>query len=304
MSSWFRLALRLQRFELAALTAVAALLALASILIAIQLGRITAAYPYCFGSAAEGGRACIAAQADFAPWDQVAENLLWLGWVAPVVLGAVWAVPIVAREVEQQTAALVWSLSVSRLRWLAGRSLPVFAYTVGLLAIVGLSAEILTQARIAGSDPGFARYDQRGLVLPLRGALAFAVALAVGAIVGRTLPSLIAGIAITAVMLFAVSLGLDQWRRADAEVVLVGATQGSSISQGLVLEPVAVMPDGSVVPEREADGLPEGSFTDAVLVLPATRYWLWLGREASLVGALTVVAAAGGAYTVAHRRPL
>lgn len=301
---WIVLAVGLQGFELIALTLAGVALAISSLFVAAHLEGVASRHPACFGLTAVGGSDCIGAQAEFAPWEQIGENLLWIGWAAPVLVGVMWGAPIVAREIEQHTAPITWSLAVSRSRWLAGRAMPIAVATVLLLGLLGFSSELLTQARMAGDDPGFLRYDQRGVLLPLRAALAFTVALTVGAILGRTLPSLMVATAITASILVMLNLGLDQWRRVGAEVVPVGAAPGSSVDHGLVLAPVAIMPDGSVVPENRTDGLPDNSFTDAVLVLPASEYWLWVGREAALIMTLTALAAIIGPAVVGRRNPL
>jgi ABC-type transport system involved in multi-copper enzyme maturation permease subunit len=45
--------------------------------------------------------------------------------VTPFVVGILLGVPLVSLEIEKRTAPLAWSLSLSRIRCLAGRTLPL-----------------------------------------------------------------------------------------------------------------------------------------------------------------------------------
>lgn len=300
MTGWARIALRMQRAELLILAV--ALVALAGVLgfAAWQFASVHAAYPACFGPDSLGGLECIAAQDQLAPWANVFEIGLSLAWASPVAIGVVLGTPIVAREIEQQTASISWSLAASRTRWLIERTWPVLLVTLVALACVGLAAEVLAQNAAPDGDPGFGRYDQRGPLLAARGILALTVALAVGAQLGRVLPALLIAPVITVLLLLMVSLGLGQWRLSEAEIVLLGSDPGD----GLVLDDVAVLPDGSVITREEASRLPEDSFSEGSWVLPADAYGAWLAREAALLLALTAAGFTCAVAIVRKRRPL
>lgn len=299
----FRLPLRLQRTELTVLLAALALLAAADVIVALNFASITAANPTCFGPDAVGGTSCPEALDAFASWDTFAENLLWVGWGMPVIVGAVLGAPIVAAEVERGTAQIIWSLVLSRWRWLVLRSIPPLIVIVLALTIVGVAAEALHQARAAGHEPGFLRYDQRGVILPARAVLSFAVAVSIGAWIGRVLPAVLIAILVTVALILLINLGLDGLRPLDA-VVMEPGEAAPELVNGLVLDRVAILNDGRVVAADDARGLPQEDRIDAFRVLPTDRYAYWVGLEAAALGVAAAAAAMIGVHHIRRRRPL
>jgi hypothetical protein len=110
--------------------------------------------------------------------------------VVPGLLGIFWGAPLVARELETGTYKLAWTQSVTRTKWLGTK-----------LALVGLSAALvagLTSLMATWwSSPVdrvnmnvFTTFDQRGLV-PVGFALfAFALGVAIGVSLRRTIPAM------------------------------------------------------------------------------------------------------------------
>ena len=129
---------------------------------------------------------------------QVGQALLY---AAPPVIGAFWGAPLIARELETGTDRLVWAQSISRWRWLATK-----VGFAGLAAIVitGLLSFAVTwwskpidDALNAGQDSDFylprmfpPTFSARGLVPIGYAAFAFALGVAVGLVVRRTLVAL------------------------------------------------------------------------------------------------------------------
>ncbi|OLT16056.1 transmembrane transport protein [Actinomadura sp. CNU-125] len=110
----------------------------------------------------------------------------------PVVLGAFWGAPLIARELELGTHRLVWSQSVTRRRWLLART----AF-VGLAAMIftGLVALLLTWAaspydRVAADRFGAIEFGARNIAPIGYAFLAVALGTAVGLFVRRTLPAM------------------------------------------------------------------------------------------------------------------
>ncbi|MFC5750950.1 ABC transporter permease subunit [Actinomadura rugatobispora] len=110
----------------------------------------------------------------------------------PVVIGAFWGAPLVARELELGTHRLVWNQSVTRRRWLAGR-----------VAFAGLAAMILTGAagllltwaaspydQVAADRFGTVEFGARNIVPIGYAFLAFALGTVTGLLVRRTLPAM------------------------------------------------------------------------------------------------------------------
>lgn len=120
----------------------------------------------------------------------------------PVVLGAFWGAPLIARELELGTHRLVWSQSVTRRRWLIAR----MAFTaLAAMAVTGLAALLLTWAaapydRVASDRFGAIEFGARNIVPIGYAFLAFTLGTTLGLLVRRTLPAM----AITGVVFLAV----------------------------------------------------------------------------------------------------
>lgn len=299
MSDWARLALKLHRFELAFLAIALLMLAVAMALVAWQLNVISGANPECFGLA--GGPHCPDVLDKFILPDQIAETLLRLTLAAPLA-GVFLGAPVVAREIEAGTAQFTWAFARSRVAWALARSLPIAAVLFGLLAIVGWAGQWLVEARATGQDIGFNEADVRGFGVPLRGLLAFTGAVLCGALFGRVLPALLAAIPVYVVALLMIGLLLGPWRSSESIVQPMG--RGEIRPGAFIIEPVAILPDGSVIPEDRSDGMPEGSFQDALRLLPASTASIWILRE---LAAISLMSGALGALALAvtrRRRPL
>jgi ABC-type transport system involved in multi-copper enzyme maturation permease subunit len=114
---------------------------------------------------------------------------LFLGpYIVAIMLGA----PLVAREVEQGTAPLSWSLIGSRHRWLVARAAAMLALLVPLLVAFGLAGDMLEGASNPGVDPWatFDAYMLRGLPVVSWALVAFALAAMLGTLLGRTMPAI------------------------------------------------------------------------------------------------------------------
>ena len=113
--------------------------------------------------------------------------------VLPFIAGALLGVSLVAREIEQRTASIAWSLSASRRRWLLARFGLLAAILGVVLALPAVTAGVLEGVRMPWIDPGssFHDYALRGPVVVARGLAAFAIAVLAGALLGRVLPGLI-----------------------------------------------------------------------------------------------------------------
>ena len=103
-------------------------------------------------------------------------------------------VGVVAPEIEAGTAPSAWVLARSRARWLRGRMLP------SLLAATACSPCSPSRRRSCGwrgsrtcrtRGSTSMTPSLHGLILVAKGLAAYGVALAVGALLGRTLPSVI-----------------------------------------------------------------------------------------------------------------
>ena len=132
---------------------------------------------------------------------------------APLALlatGALIGAPLIAREIEQRTQLVAWTQSVSRRRWYAVKAVAL----AGGLAVIGLIAGLtngwLERPLIDGGLmtsrwPWFFSAD---LALIGDVLLAFALAVALGAWLRRTLPAVGGALAGSLVLLIATGLGI------------------------------------------------------------------------------------------------
>ena len=130
----------------------------------------------------------------------------------PFLLGLLGGVPIVARELEAGTAQTAWSLNGSRVRWLARQVAPiavVLGAAMTLAAVVAIPvADLWVRWGYGGAS---SLIGLHGLLAVVRAFGAFGVGLAVGALLGRTLPAFIFGVALALALLYATGQARETW---------------------------------------------------------------------------------------------
>jgi hypothetical protein len=141
--------------------------------------------------------------------------------LTPAVIGIFWGAPLIAREVESGTFRLAWNQSVTRTRWLAVK---LAAVGLASVAAAGLLSLMLTwwagpidrAAVLANGHNSFACgrfnpaiFDTRGIVPIGYAAFAFALGVAVGLLIRRTLPAM----AVTLAVFAAVQIVMPVWIR-------------------------------------------------------------------------------------------
>jgi hypothetical protein len=186
------------------------------------------------------------------------------------VIGALVGAPLVAREIEQRSQLAAWTQSVSRRRWYTTK---VAALAAGL-AVAGLAAGFandwlqrpLTEGGLTSSHwPWFVSID---LALAGEAVLAFALAVAVGAWLRRTLPAIGGALIGSAVLL------LGAWW-AVRTLTPASRTTGPGFT---------VPPGGWIIQAQAGQGIPYH---------PASQYWplqvtflaILLALAAALLGA-------------------
>lgn len=231
----------------------------------------------------------------------------------PFIAGLVIGVPIVAREMEQRTALIAWPLAGSRLRWLAWRSLPPFLLVLVLSSVVAVAADQLMHAYFPRSDIGFYQYADRGVPLVMRTLLMVVAGIAIGAVIGRTLPALLVGIGLSVVVSAGLAVALPHWVPSTeltlAEVVdagpgslntdvkyrtpegeLVDADAGQSMVEAAFAADSNSEPDPSTMPAEVIYGIAAGRYDEVVM------------RESAAIGLGIVGMGAIAAFAVKGRR--
>src|SRR5215210_8103320 len=122
LASTLRLTFKLHRFEALAVLAGGAVLTIAALVVALRLQAVgVPADCWAVQSAVptEPSPACLRLLEAFFEVDNTeARRLFQSLTVFPIAAGVLLGAPAVAREVERGTAALAWTLSGSRRRWL------------------------------------------------------------------------------------------------------------------------------------------------------------------------------------------
>src|SRR3954471_6144662 len=145
-------------------------------------------------AACAGGGSCQPASIDVGALDDQLKLLATALVAVPALLGAFWAAPLVARELENGTHRLVWTQSVTRTRWLAVKLAVVGAASI---AATGLLSWMVTwwshpMDRLAQNQFGAGMFGQRNIAPIGYAALAFAIGVAAGLLLRWTLPAMAA----------------------------------------------------------------------------------------------------------------
>lgn len=208
-------ALRPLRTELVGVAGLTALLLLSAGVVAARL--LAFDLPAACLDPASADAACQGRQFDATAYRSFAES--WIGplrvgaALLPALAGIVLGLSTVAKELDQRTAVLAWSVGPSRRRWMLQRVVPL---TVGVF-LLGVACERLIVALIHLVDPGTVDIPQQfetmaysGFAPAASGISAFGVTVVVGAMLGRLLPSLLAAGAFVLFASLLIQQGNDQ----------------------------------------------------------------------------------------------
>ena len=300
-----RLTYRINRFEIRAILAATALSIVVSALVIWWLR--TSGYAECI-VATEITVGCLELQGLGAWATRIASVSLQLATAFPVLAGLLLGVPLIARELDKGTARLAWSLGPQRRRWYLQRVLPVVVVVAVAAMAIGIVAEQLTALFSPGVDlaSSFTGFRGRGVLLATGAVLVVSVAVAVGAIVGRQIPTLAVALVLGGLTLVAV--GEVHRRILDPEAVrLTGEnyyTHDLPVGDGRF-----ELPDGRVVTYDELvtidPTIAERGFDYPYVQfgIPRERYREIETREAVAHVVLSVGFLAAGAVVVGRRKP-
>ena len=233
--------------------------------------------------------------------------VIFLSFAAGLFLG----VPIVAREIERGTTRLAWSLAPSRTRWYLARMVPILVLLAILAFIAGLAAERFIAASTSETDlsNSFTAFGFRGLLIASRAVFIFAVAVAVGAIIGRSLPAIIFAAVIATVGLAGGERVHQEILKREAVAIPADPNGGGAKPGDLYIDQKFVLPDGRLVDYSyfggadpyDENGNPK--YPIDVLLIPGERYRFVETREAVALAGGSLVALALAGFVVTRRRP-
>jgi ABC-type transport system involved in multi-copper enzyme maturation permease subunit len=312
-----RLTFLLHRFTLVAVSAMLILVSAAAFFLAYRLGAVAVtveclnAWPR-VGPGAPSA-ACQASASEFRSIDGAwaAPLLGAMGGVGPLA-GLLAGAALVAREIEDGTAAVAWSLSPSRMRWLVGRVAPVAVLLLVLSAIASVAATELAGARYPGLDPSLSFYNgsSHGLTPVAAGMVVFAAAVFAGSLLSRVLPALIVGSVLGLFLVGGVFFSENVWF--PGQTIVVDARVGNDYRGAYGLDTVVQLSSGEFKPQMDFSvdfdsqgnviGLPAGAALVDRLI-PGTRHPFVDAVEAAAMGAMAVCLLAATAFVVRRRRP-
>jgi hypothetical protein len=252
-------------------------------------------------------------QGTMAVWlERIARASLGIVPIFPIVAGLLAGGPIVARELETGTARLAWSLGPSRLRWFGQRAVPLLVLAAAAGLAIGLIAEALAHQQFPTVNLGqsFVIFRGRGLLIAAETVLVASIALALGAILGRAIPTLI----LSLVLVWAIGLAVDKVdRQLLTNEAVLSADGEYDYENSLFIDSRFQLPDGSLVnyaelvaihPEIDQQGFDGSSgIRNVILYIPGSRYPEIVAREALIAAGLSATFVAVAAISVMRRRP-
>jgi len=310
-----RITLRLHRFEIVAFVLLAALGVAATAYVVAELDAVGYG-PHCIEAMRRGAATPAGCEFKINEFYEIVSSqagiVSTLSTIIPFVAALLLGVAVIGREIERGTTRLAWALAPSRQRWYLHRLVPVLLIVAGATLVLGIAADRLLAATEPGLDPAnaFAQFGFRGVVLAARAVFVLALAVLVGAIMGRALPALIVGGVFAAV---AIAGGIEvhgRILRSEAVVIVDPELQVGD----LYIDQQFRLPDGRLIGWDEVeqydpqptDPAFEGQWPTLPAVnlgIPGTRYGEVALREVVALAGGTLVALLATSIVIQQRKP-
>jgi hypothetical protein len=322
MLSRFRMAVRIQRFEVWSSVLLVAVVSITALLVRARLDGVGAPVecltPWIFPDVAYDATRCFPIMATFFPIRDDEAGLVMTAMDAlPLLVGLLLGVGLVGGEIEGGTAPTVWALAGSRRRWLMGRLVPMLVILIAVLTVAAVASEMLAAAKVPWQfgRPSFDDAGRHGPGVVARGLAAFGLALAVGAWSGRMLPTIL----LSALLALLLSIGgyflLETWVDANAHDIDVPSWFNGEYDGGRFIGHAQYhLPDGRIIGEffSRENLAPPGVDPDAWMAsnvkvvatgVHSPDYPAWLVTEVAVFGAIGLVGLAATFLIVERRRP-
>jgi len=303
-----RLTYRINRFEIGTILAIAAVSV--AVTAAVLSWMTSSGYTACVNDYSDPPPVACLNLMDIGVWAARIELLsIKLVPLFPVLAGLLIGTPAIARELDRGTARLAWSLGPSRMRWFAQRVLPLLAVVLVACFAIGVIAEWIVALFAPGVDLSisFLQYHQRGVAIATAGFVFACAAIGVGAVVGRTIPTLILALVLGGATILAVTEVSSKLLASEA----VPLAESVGANNDLQLDSRFQLPDGRLVTWDELIVIDPESMTSELgpqypyvaLGIPGTRHREIEAREAiaEVVAGLAFLGL--GAFVVGRRRP-
>jgi hypothetical protein len=254
----------------------------------------------------------------------------------PLLAGMFWGAPLIAREIETGTYRLVWTQSISRLRWISTKLALVMGVTATATLALSLLAVWAFQPLIPVLGNRFRGgwFDVEGIIPAAYMLFAMALGICMGAVWRKTIPAM----ATTIVGYAAVRIPVHNLRRhllslnvktvSDTTFIgpriVKGAAAGSALAKaaaalhqvgpgGVVAAQPAPWPSGlgpgDWILSQSPTGAPtsgpptKGPPASIYHYIPAGRFWTLQGIEAAIFIVLTAALIAVCLTVVVRSRP-
>jgi hypothetical protein len=228
--------------------------------------------------------------------------------IFPFIAGLILGGPLVAREIDRGTARLAWSLSPSRLRWYVHRVAPVLVVLGATAMVIGVVADRLLAAMITDEDlaNSFMGFHGRGVLIATGTLLIGATGIAVGAVLGRTIQTLLLSLVLGGLLLTAVS-EVDQKVFMPTETVVDASNNYSD--RNLYIDSRFQLPDGTLATWEQLVAIDPSvmengpNYPNVSLMIPGERHREIETREAIAQLGIAALMLVAGALVVLRRRP-
>jgi hypothetical protein len=218
----------------------------------------------------------------------------------PLLAGMFWGAPLIAREIETGTYRLVWTQSISRLRWISTKLALIFTVTATAILAISLLAVWAFRPLIPvlGNRYRGGWFDVQGIVPAAYMLFAMALGACMGAIWRRTIPAM----ATTMVGFAAARIPLHALRPD-----LISPTE-QTVSTFIDNRPAGIGPGDWIIGQSPAglatSGAPTNGPPATILhYIPAGRFWTLQAVEASIYLALTAAIIVVCITVVVRSRP-
>ncbi len=258
---------------------------------------------------------CSTATDAFLAHDRLLQDFGNLVIALPAIVGIFWGAPLVARELETGTYRLVWAQGVTRSRWLAAR--------LGLVALASVAVAGLLSLMVTWWSSPIDRvnmnqftsvFDQRGIVPIGYTVFAFAMGVAAGLLIRRTLPAmattLVGYVAVRVLVTFFVrphliapvrttsalhmSSGMSYIESNNGPLGVIGAKPGAWVFSDRIVNAAGHSVTGDFLSrgaclQSRGSAACLGKLREVLVYQPASRYWAFQWYEMAIFIGLAVV---------------
>jgi hypothetical protein len=241
--------------------------------------------------------------------------------LAPLLIGMFWGAPLIAREVEEGTYALVWTQAVTRRRWAVAQIAAVVAMTLVLASSYAWLVTWWYRPVNAATGERFQWliFDQQGAVPVAYALFALSLGVLAGAVSGRTLRAMGVTVVGFLIVRFGVAVVLRPHYLAALErkYPVIGITEpnrllgdwligGGGPGVGAVYDALGHKLKGGqmMCPPPVAatclDQVGRGAYNFEIYQ-PASRFWTFQSIEAAIFVTLALLMVLGTVWWVRHR---